>query len=88
MYTVVSLTKNECLSGGNCSYIVRLSVRDLHGPTVTFRRKLEFTLILKKSTKLSLKSDVQIKITRKAKQNKTKSSKLTKIGLAIYLLET
>ena len=24
---------NECLSGGNCSYIVRLSVRDLHGPT-------------------------------------------------------
>ena len=33
MYTVVSLTKNECLSGGNCSYIVRLSVRDLHGPT-------------------------------------------------------
>ena len=23
-----------CLSGGNCSYIVRLSVRDLHGPTV------------------------------------------------------
>ena len=34
MYTVVSLTKKECLSGGNCSYIVRLSVRDLHGPTV------------------------------------------------------
>ena len=33
MYTVVSLTKNACLSGGNCSYIVRLSVRDLHGPT-------------------------------------------------------
>ena len=33
MYTVVSLTKKECLSGGNCSYIVRLSVRDLHGPT-------------------------------------------------------
>ena len=25
---------NECLSGGNGSYIVRLSVRDLHGPTV------------------------------------------------------
>ena len=24
---------NECLSGGNCSYIVRLSVRDLHSPT-------------------------------------------------------
>ena len=35
MYTVVSLTKNECLSGGNCSYIVWLSVRDLHGPTIT-----------------------------------------------------
>ena len=35
MYTAVSLTKNECLSGGNCSYIVRLSVRDLHGPTIT-----------------------------------------------------
>ena len=35
MYTVVSLTKNACLSGGNCSYIVRLSVRDLHGPTDT-----------------------------------------------------
>ena len=35
MYTVVSLTKNVCLSGGNCSYIVRLSVRDLHGPTAT-----------------------------------------------------
>ena len=33
MYTVVSLTKNECSSGGNCSYIVRLSVCDLHGPT-------------------------------------------------------
>ena len=26
---------NECLSGGNGSYIVRLSVRDLHGPTKT-----------------------------------------------------
>ena len=43
MYTVVSLTKNvyeECLSGGNCSYIVRLSVRDLHGPTLTIMRNL------------------------------------------------
>ena len=38
MYTVVSLTKNECLSGGNCSYILRLSVHDLHGPTVTKSR--------------------------------------------------
>ena len=29
---------NECLSGGNCSYIVQLSVRDLHGPTSPFFR--------------------------------------------------
>ena len=27
------MNTNECLSGGNCSYIVRLSVGDLHGPT-------------------------------------------------------
>ena len=35
VYSGVSLTMNECLSGGNGSYIVLLSVRDLHGPTVT-----------------------------------------------------
>ena len=50
MYTVVSLTKNVLksrLSGGNCSYIVRLSVRDLHGPT---ERNLKF--IIKKEIKV------------------------------------
>ena len=50
MYTVVSLTKNECLSGGNCSYIVRLSVRDLHGPTlVTYLRLILIVLTIFKS---------------------------------------
>ena len=32
----VWMNTTECLSGGNCSYIVRLSVRDLHGPTSPF----------------------------------------------------
>ena len=51
MYTVVSLTKNECLSGGNCSYIVRLSVRELHGPTVgtAYRDKVTFLYLHKSS---------------------------------------
>ena len=39
VYSGVFVWMNECLSGGNCSYIVRLSVRDLHGPTHTI---LEF----------------------------------------------
>ena len=31
------MNTTECLSGGNCSYIARLSVRDLHGPTIITR---------------------------------------------------
>ena len=46
MYTVVSLTKKECLSGGNCSYIVRLSVRDLHGPTIIISDSSQDTIII------------------------------------------
>ena len=41
VYSGVSLTMNECLSGGNSSYIVRLSVRDLHGPTSLFLCQIE-----------------------------------------------
>ena len=39
-YVYSGVSNKECirsevtLSGGNCSYIVRLSVRDLHGPIV------------------------------------------------------
>ena len=51
VYNGVSLTMNvlNALVAGNGSYIVRLSVRDLHGPTVTNRTeqnvKIFFTII-------------------------------------------
>ena len=35
VYSGVSLTMNDALVVGSGSYIVRLSVRDLHGPTVS-----------------------------------------------------
>ena len=34
VYNGVSLIMNDALVAGNGSYIVRLSVRDLHGPTI------------------------------------------------------
>ena len=43
---------NECLSGGNCSYIVRLSVRDLHGPTVSMTDCMRFLFVSYKSSLL------------------------------------
>ena len=39
------MNTTECLSGGNCSYIVRLNVRDLHGPTITMLRHLHVKCI-------------------------------------------
>ena len=39
IYSGVSLTMNDALVAGSGSYIVRLSVRDLHGPTSPFLRQ-------------------------------------------------